>query len=47
VVSALILRALVTRVPQAALDLPEPMSGDDVIALLMNCITRGFYGRAT
>ncbi|MDT5091003.1 MAG: hypothetical protein QOH60_366 [Mycobacterium sp.] len=47
VVSALILRALVTRVPQAALDLPEPMSGDDVIALLMNCIRRGFYGRAT
>jgi AcrR family transcriptional regulator len=47
VVSALILRALVTRVPQAALDLPEPIGDDDVIELLMNCIRRGFFGRAT
>jgi AcrR family transcriptional regulator len=47
VVSALILRALVTRVPQAALDMPEPVVGDDVIELLMACIKRGFFGRAT
>jgi AcrR family transcriptional regulator len=47
VVSALILRALVTRVPQAALDMPEPIVGDDVIELLVSCIRRGFFGRAT
>ncbi|GFG84039.1 TetR/AcrR family transcriptional regulator [Mycolicibacter algericus] len=46
IVAALILRALVTRVPQAALDLPEPMSDDDVVDLLMSCISRGFFGRA-
>src|ERR1700761_521489 len=46
VVSALILRALVTRVPQAALDLPEPISDDDLIDVLMTCINRGFFGRA-
>jgi AcrR family transcriptional regulator len=46
VVSALILRALVTRVPQAALDLPEPIGDDQVIELLMTCIRRGFFGRA-
>lgn len=44
-VSSLILRALVTRVPQAALDAPEPMGGDDVIELLMTLIRRGFFGR--
>jgi AcrR family transcriptional regulator len=47
VVSALILRALVTRVPQAALDMDEPIGHDDVIELLMFCIRRGFFGRAT
>jgi AcrR family transcriptional regulator len=47
VVSALILRALVTRVPQAALDMSEPIGHDDVIELLMTCIKRGFFGRAT
>ena len=47
VVSALILRALVTRVPQAALDMPEPVVGDDVVELLMTCLRRGFFGRAT
>jgi AcrR family transcriptional regulator len=47
VVSALILRALVTRVPQAALDMSEPIGHDDVIELLMTCIRRGFFGRAT
>src|SRR5271154_2088562 len=47
VVSALILRALVTRLPQAALDMPQPIVGDDVIELLMTCIRRGFFGRAT
>jgi AcrR family transcriptional regulator len=47
VVSALILRALVTRVPQAALDLPAPLGDDDVIELLMTCIRRGFFARAT
>ena len=46
VVSALILRALVTRVPQAALDLPEPIDDDELISLLMTCISRGFFGRA-
>jgi AcrR family transcriptional regulator len=45
VVSALILRALVTRVPQAALDMDEPIGHDDVIELLVTCIRRGFYGR--
>lgn len=47
VVSALILRALVTRVPQAALDLPEPIDHDELIDVLMACISRGFFGRAT
>jgi AcrR family transcriptional regulator len=46
VVSALILRALVTRLPQAALDLPEPIDDDDLIDVLMTCINRGFFGRA-
>jgi AcrR family transcriptional regulator len=46
VVTALILRALVTRLPQAALEMPEPISGDAVIELLMTCIRRGFFGRA-
>jgi AcrR family transcriptional regulator len=46
VVSALILRALVTRVPQAALDLPEPIDDDELINVLMTCINRGFFGRA-
>ena len=46
VVSALILRALVTRVPQAALDVPEPIDDDELIDLLMTCISRGFFGRA-
>ena len=46
IVAALILRALVTRVPQAAQDLPEPMSDDEVVDLLMSCISRGFFGRA-
>src|SRR5271154_2888996 len=45
VVSALILRALVTRVPQAALDLPEPIDDDELINVLMACIRRGFFGR--
>lgn len=45
VVSALILRALVTRVPQAALETDEPIGHDDVIELLMSCIRRGFFGR--
>lgn len=46
-VSALILRALVTRVPQAALDLPEPVDRDDLVALLTSCLKRGFFGHAT
>ncbi len=45
VISALILRSLVTRVPEAALDLPEKLSQDDVIELLMTCIKRGFFAR--
>jgi AcrR family transcriptional regulator len=45
VMSALILRALVTRVPQAALDLPEPIDDDELVDLLMTCISRGFFGR--
>jgi AcrR family transcriptional regulator len=44
VVAALIVRALVTRVPQAALDLPEPIDDDGVIDLLISCIKRGFFG---
>ncbi len=46
VISALILRALVTRLPQAALDLPEPIDDDELIDVLMTCINRGFFGRA-
>lgn len=46
VISALILRALVTRVPEAALDLPEPLSQDDVIELLVTCIKRGFFAQS-
>jgi hypothetical protein len=46
VVSALILRALVTRVPQAALDMSEPIGHDEVIELLVSCIRRGFFGRS-
>jgi len=47
VVSALILRALVTRVPQAALDLPEPIDDDGVVDLLVTCVKRGFFGHPT
>jgi AcrR family transcriptional regulator len=47
VVSALILRGLVTRLPQAALDLPEPIGDDEIIDLLIDCIRRGFFGLAT
>jgi len=47
VISALILRSLVTRVPEAALDLPEQLSQDDVIELLMTCIRRGFFAAKT
>jgi len=43
VISALIVRSLVTRVPQAALDLPEPIGEDAIIELLMVCIRRGFF----
>lgn len=43
IVSAVIVRALVTRVPQAALDLPEPISGDKVVDLLLSCLRRGFF----
>jgi AcrR family transcriptional regulator len=46
VLSALVLRALVTRVPQASLDLPEPITEDEVLDLLMTCIRRGFFGIA-
>jgi AcrR family transcriptional regulator len=45
VIAALILRALVTRVPQASLDLPEPIDHDQLVDLLMTCISRGFFGR--
>ncbi|MBB2773197.1 UNVERIFIED_ORG: AcrR family transcriptional regulator [Mycolicibacterium obuense] len=47
VVAALILRALVTRVRQAALDLPEPIHDDEIVELLMTLIRRGFFGLAT
>ncbi|WP_375485133.1 TetR/AcrR family transcriptional regulator [uncultured Mycobacterium sp.] len=46
IVAALILRALVTRVPQAAADLPDPLNDDEVIELLLTCIRRGFFGQA-
>jgi hypothetical protein len=46
VVAALILRALVTRVPQAAEDLPEPIGHDGVLDLLISFIKRGFFGHA-
>ncbi|MCW2652783.1 MAG: hypothetical protein QOE41_1565 [Mycobacterium sp.] len=44
IVSALILRALVTRVRQASLDLPEPITDDEVVDLLMSALKRGFFG---
>jgi AcrR family transcriptional regulator len=47
VVTALILRALVTRVPQAALDLPGPIDDDGVVDLLIAFIRRGYFGRAS
>jgi AcrR family transcriptional regulator len=47
IVAALIVRALVTRVPQAALDLPEPIDEDGVVDLLVSCIQRGFFSRAS
>ncbi|MBJ7336536.1 TetR/AcrR family transcriptional regulator [Mycolicibacterium sp.] len=47
VISSLILRALVTRVPQAALEMTEPLDGDAVIDLLMNCIKRGFFATSS
>jgi AcrR family transcriptional regulator len=47
IVAALIVRALVTRVPQAALDLPEPVDEDGVVDLLITCIKRGFFGHST
>jgi AcrR family transcriptional regulator len=43
IISALILRALVTRVPQAALDLPVRIDDDAVVDLLLSCIRRGFF----
>jgi AcrR family transcriptional regulator len=46
IVSALIVRALVTRVPQAAADLPDPISRGAVVELLLTCIRRGFFGLA-
>jgi len=46
IVSAVIVRALVTRVPQAALDLPEPIVGDEVVDLMLSCLRRGFFGVA-
>ncbi|BBZ59265.1 TetR/AcrR family transcriptional regulator [Mycolicibacterium monacense] len=47
VVAALILRALVTRVRQAALDLPEPIHDDEIVELLVTLIRRGFFGLPT
>jgi AcrR family transcriptional regulator len=47
VVAALILRALVTRVPQAAEDLPEPIDHDGVLDLLISFIKRGFFGHSS
>jgi hypothetical protein len=34
-------------VPQAALDLPEPIDDDGVVDLLISFINRGFFGRAS
>jgi AcrR family transcriptional regulator len=45
VVAALILRALVTRVPQAALDLPDPIDDGELVALLLTLMRRGFFAR--
>ena len=45
VVAALILRAIITRVPQAALDLPEPIDDREVVDLLMALVSRGFFAR--
>jgi hypothetical protein len=30
-------------VPEAASDLPTPMSPDEVVDLLMQCVNRGFF----
>jgi AcrR family transcriptional regulator len=44
IVTALILRALVTRVPQAASEMADPLSTDKVTDLLVLCFRRGFFG---
>jgi len=46
VIAALILRALVTRVPQARADLPEPLDDDQTLDLLISRIKRGFFAIA-
>jgi AcrR family transcriptional regulator len=46
VMAALIFRALVGRVPQASQELPEPLSQDDFVSLLVACIKRGFFSHA-
>lgn len=47
VAAALILRALVTRVPQASQDLPEQLTDEQIVDLLVTCVKRGFFGIAT
>lgn len=46
VMSALIFRAVIARVPQATKELPTPLSRDEEIDLLTACIKRGFFTRA-
>ncbi|NMD61330.1 UNVERIFIED_ORG: TetR family transcriptional regulator [Nocardia globerula] len=45
-VSAMIFRAIIARVPQASQELPEPLSRDESIDLLVACIQRGFFRHA-
>ncbi|MEE2030877.1 TetR/AcrR family transcriptional regulator [Rhodococcus chondri] len=43
ILSALILRALITRLPQAAQEMEEPLTPDETIDLILTAIRRGFF----
>ncbi|WP_024795271.1 TetR/AcrR family transcriptional regulator [Tomitella biformata] len=43
VLAAVLFRALVSRVPAAAQELPEPMSEEQFVDLIILCIRRGFF----
>ncbi|MFF3574789.1 TetR/AcrR family transcriptional regulator [Nocardia jiangxiensis] len=47
VMAALIFRAVISRVPPATQELSTPLTHDEVIDLLVACIRRGFFTRAS